>query len=191
MSFLSPAFLLGLPLVAVPVLIHFFSRKQRTPIRWGAMEFLLASATPRRRFLRLRDLLLLLLRVALILAIIGALAQPMLSSGWIGATGPRDVILIIDNSMSTARRVSGGTVFDRELDEADKIIDKLKATDMLRVMLASPAPEWLTDAPVAGGSGGAHDLQTRLRDLKPNEGAADIMESVESALRTSAWSSSG
>ena len=79
MSFLSPAFLWGCRWLAVPVLIHFFSRKQRTPIRWGAMEFLLASATPRRRFLRLRDLLLLLLRIAIVLALVGALAQPMLS----------------------------------------------------------------------------------------------------------------
>jgi hypothetical protein len=183
MSFLSPAFLLGLPLVAIPVLIHFFSRKQRTPIRWGAMEFLLVSAIPRRRFLRLRDLLLLLLRVALLLAIIGALAQPMLSSSWMGSAGPRDVILILDNSMSTARQVGGGTVFARELDEADKIIRQLKGTDVLRVLLASPAPEWLGDTPVAGGSGALHELAARVRRLKPNDGAADLLECAQTAMR--------
>jgi hypothetical protein len=183
MNFLSPVFLWGLPLVAVPVLIHFFSRKQRAPIRWGAMEFLLASATPRRRFLRLRDLLLLLLRIAIVLAIIGALAQPMLSSGWIGSTGPRDIILILDNSMSTARRIGGSTVFDREIDEADKIIGQLKATDTLRILLASPAPEWLGDAPVAGGSSSLRELAARMRQVKPNDGAAGIMEGVESALQ--------
>lgn len=184
MSFLSPAFLLGLPLVAIPVLIHFFSRKQRTPIRWGAMDFLMASATPRRRFMRLRDLLLLLLRIAIVLALIGALAQPMLSSGWIGSTGPRDVILIIDNSMSTARKLSGGTAFDRELDEADKIIHQLKPSDVIRVLLASPVPEWMTDGPVAGGSGAARELSDRLHELKPNDGSAGILECVQSALRT-------
>jgi hypothetical protein len=183
MSFLSPAFLLGLPLVAIPVLIHFFSRRQRTPIRWGAMEFLLASATPRRRFLRLRDLLLLLLRIAIVLALIGALSQPMLSSSWMGSTGPRDVILIIDNSMSTVRRLGGGTVFDRELDEAARVIRQLKSTDVLRVLLASPAPEWLGDTPVAGGSGSLRELAGRLRQLKPNDGAADILECVQAALQ--------
>jgi hypothetical protein len=183
MSFLSPAFLLGLPLVAIPVLIHFFSRKQRTPIRWGAMEFLLASATPRRRFLRLRDLLLLLLRIAIVLALIGALAQPMISSSLIGSTGPRDVILIIDNSMSTARQIGGGSAFDRELDEAGKVIGQLKSTDMLRIMLASPAPEWLGDTPVAGGSGSLRELAARVRQLKPNDGAADILECVQTAIQ--------
>jgi hypothetical protein len=183
MSFLSPAFLLGLPLAAIPVLIHFFSRRQRNPIPWGAMEFLMASATPRRRFLRLRDLLLLLLRIAIVLAIIGALAQPMLSSSWMGSAGPRDVILILDNSMSTARQIGGGTVFDRELDEAAKIMQQLKGTDMLRILLASPAPEWLADTPVAGGSGGLHELAARLRQLKPNDGAAGMLECVQAALQ--------
>ncbi len=183
MSFLSPAFLLGLPLVAIPVLIHFFSRKQRTPIRWGAMEFLLASATPRRRFLRLRDLLLLLLRIAIVLAIIGALSQPMLSSSWMGNAGPRDVILIVDNSMSTARQMGGGVVFDRELDEADKVIQQLKGTDMLRVLLASPMPEWLGDTPVSGGSSSLHELAGRLRQVKPNEGSADILACVQTAMQ--------
>ena len=110
MSFLTPAFLLGLPLVAIPLFIHFFNRKQRDPIRWGAMEFLMASAIRRRRFMRWRDLILLLLRIALVLAVVAALAQPMLSSSYIGASGPRDVILIVDNSMSTARRTGGGAV---------------------------------------------------------------------------------
>lgn len=183
MSFLTPAFLLGLPLVAIPVLIHFFSRRQRTPIRWGAMEFLLASATPRRRFLRLRDLLLLLLRIAIVLAIIGALSQPMLSSSWLGSAGPRNVILILDNSMSTARQLGSGTVFDRELDEAARLMQQLKGNDMLRVLLASPAPEWLGDTPVAGGSGSLRELEARLRQLKPNDGTAGMMECVQTAMQ--------
>jgi hypothetical protein len=183
MSFLSPAFLLGLPLVAIPVLIHFFSRRQRNPIPWGAMEFLMTSATPRRRFLRLRDLLLLLLRIAIVLAIIGALAQPMLSSNWIGSSGPRDVILILDNSMSTARQIGSRTVFDRELDEAAKIMQQLKGTDVLRILLASPSPEWMDDSPVAGGSSGLRGLAARLRQLKPNDGAAGMLECAQAALQ--------
>jgi hypothetical protein len=87
MSFLSPAFLWALPLIGVPVLIHFFARRQRQSVRWGAMEFLLSSAVPRRRFLRLRDLLLMLLRAAIVLAIVGALAQPMISSNKFAAAG--------------------------------------------------------------------------------------------------------
>src|SRR6478672_11888543 len=117
MSFLSPAFLLAVPLFAIPVLIHLFGKRKREVIRWGAMQFLLGSATPRRRLMRLRDLLLMLLRVAVVLIIVGALAQPMISSSHFGATGPRDVILVLDNSMSTNRKLGTETIFTRELAE--------------------------------------------------------------------------
>jgi hypothetical protein len=183
MSFLSPAFLWALPLIAVPVLIHFFARRQRENIRWGAMEFLLTSAIPRRRFLRLRDLLLMLLRVAIVLAILGALAQPMISSNKFGATGPRDVILILDNSMSTARKVGGGTVFDHELNEAARFIEQLNASDLVRVLLASPRPEWLSDSPLSADQTKVRELIARLRELEPNAGAADMLESVQEAIK--------
>lgn len=183
MSFLSPAFLWALPLIGLPVLIHFFARRQRESIQWGAMEFLLTSAIPRRRFLRLRDLLLMLLRVAIVLAIVGALAQPMISENKFGVTGPRDVILILDNSMSTARKVGGGTVFDRELNEATRFLERLNASDMVRVLLASPRPEWLRDSPLPASQTNGRELIARLQELAPNGGAADMLESVQEAIK--------
>jgi hypothetical protein len=183
MSFLSPAFLWALPLIGVPVLIHFFARRQRQSVRWGAMEFLLASAVPRRRFLRLRDLLLMLLRVAIVLAIVGALAQPMISSNKFGSTGPRDVILILDNSMSTARKVQGGTVFDQELKESARFIERLNGSDRVRVLLAAPRPEWLNDSPLSADPTHVRELIARLQELAPNAGAADMLESVQEALK--------
>ena len=67
--------------MALPVVIHFFSRKQRDVVRWAAMEFLLASNAPRRRFLKLKDLLLLLLRILIVLLIVAAVARPIVSMG--------------------------------------------------------------------------------------------------------------
>jgi len=96
MQFLSQAFLWALPLMALPVLIHFFSRKQRDIVRWAAMEFLLASNAPRRRFLKLKDLLLLLLRILIVLLLVAALARPIVSIGLIGSSGPRDVVLVLE-----------------------------------------------------------------------------------------------
>jgi hypothetical protein len=183
MSFLSPAFLWALPLVAVPVLIHFFGRRQRSIIRWGAMEFLLASAIPRRRFLRWRDVLLMLMRAAIVLALVGAMSRPMVSSTRFGSTGPRDVILVVDNSMSTARKVGSGTMFDRELEQAGRFLERLNGSDMIRVLLASPRPEWLNDAPVPADGAGVRALMARLRGRSPNEGAADMIECLQEAIK--------
>jgi hypothetical protein len=184
MDFLSQAFLWGLPLVGLPVLIHFFSRKQRDIVNWAAMEFLLASRAPRRSFLKLKDLILLLLRILVVLLIVAALAQPLISMGWIGSTGPRDVILVLDNSMSTARKTSGGTLFDQEVDQAVKLIHQLNAADTVRVLLASPSPEWLTDSAQIADNSTQEGLISRLHQLLPNGGAADIPKAVHTAIKT-------
>jgi hypothetical protein len=169
--------------MALPVLIHFFSRKQRDVVRWAAMEFLLASNAPRRRFLKLKDLLLLLLRILIVLLLVAALARPIVSMGWIGSSGPRDLILVLDNSMSTARKIGSGTVFDQELDQAAKLIRQLRDADLVRVLLASPAPEWLTDSPQAADPAGQEALISRLRQLSPNQGAADIPKALQTAIK--------
>ncbi len=183
MSFLAPAFLMALPLLAVPVLIHLFNRRQQDVIRWGAMELLLGGVTPRRRFLRLRDLLLLLLRTALVLAMIAALARPMLTLSWNSSSGPRDVVLVLDNSMSTARKIGGSSVFDRELDEAAKVISQLNASDQVRVLLTSPAAEWLTDTAVAGDGVSQRPLLAQLRQLKPVDGSMDMYRALQEAVK--------
>jgi len=182
MSFLSPAFLWALPLVGVPVLIHLFGRKKREVIRWGAMEFLLGSATPRRRLMRLKDLLLLLLRVAIVLAIIGGLSQPMISSSRLGSTGPRDLILVLDNSMSTGRKVGAETVFDRELTEVGRLVAQLDAGDRVRVLLTSPRPEWLATGSIAADPTHVRSLLNRLGELRPNNGTADMLDCVQRAI---------
>jgi hypothetical protein len=186
MNFLSPLFLVGLPLVAAPFIIHLFSRQQRDTVRWAAMEFLLSSAAPRRRFMRLKDFLLLLLRMAALLAIIAALARPMISLGWLGSTGPRDVIFVLDNSLSTARKMGTGTVFEKELDETARLIHQLSAVDTVRVLLTSPVPEWLTETPQTADSGTQSALVASLRQLTPNQGASDMPKALHSAIKADA-----
>src|SRR5262245_59374631 len=126
MNFLSPAFLIGLPLVAIPVVIHLLSRRQQKKISWGAMRFLMQAATRKRRLFRLTDVLLLLLRTAAFLFFIFALARPLLPSTWLGGRVPREVILVLDQSMSMSRKVNGSTLFELQLQKANEFLDDLK-----------------------------------------------------------------
>ena len=143
---------------------------------WGAMEFLLASATPRRRLFRLRDLVLLFLRVALILLIVGALARPMIKAGWLPYSGAREVTIVFDNSLSTARRDGNGTVFEEQLALAEKTIKRLSSADSIQILLTSPVPQWLTDTPVSGNAAGKASLLARLGQLIPESGSSDLAE---------------
>ena len=83
MSFLSAAFLLALPLIAVPIAIHFYRGRRRDVVLWGAMQFLAAAVTKGRRWERLEELLLMALRLAAVAALVLALARPMIRSSWL------------------------------------------------------------------------------------------------------------
>jgi hypothetical protein len=139
-NFLSPAFLIGLPLIAVPVVIHLLSRRQQKKISWGAMRFLMQAATRKRRLFRLTDLLLLLLRTAAFAFFIFALARPLLPATWLGGSVPREVILVLDQSMSMSRRIGSESLFELQLQKANSLLDDLKPTDSVRVLLAGESP---------------------------------------------------
>jgi hypothetical protein len=183
MTFLSGAFLAALPLVAVPVIIHLLNRRRRKVIRWGAMRFLAEAATRRRRMWRVNDLLLMLLRAAVVTAIILALAQPLVRSGLFAPTGARDVIVVLDTSMSTGRTTDSQTVFDREVERVADLVGRLGEGDMVRVLLASGSPVWLTPVPVAAGSEARGELLSRLRQIKPTLASADMLRAVQEAVQ--------
>ena len=99
-------FYLGLWLVAVPVLIHLINMFRHQPVQWAAMEFLLASQKKFRTWVILKQLLLLLLRMAAIALIVLALAQPMLPERFGGFLGGRPThhVVLLDDSYSMSDR---------------------------------------------------------------------------------------
>src|SRR5436190_3677701 len=129
MNFLSPAFLAALPLISVPLVIHLLSRRQQKKISWGAMRFLMQAVTRKRRLWRLTDILLLLLRTAAFLFFIFALARPLLPAAWLGGSVPRELILVLDQSMSMMRKVAGGTLFELQLQRVNALLNDLKSSD--------------------------------------------------------------
>ena len=64
MSFLQPWLLVALPLAALPVIIHLINQRRFQTIDWGAMMFLLEANRMSRGYARLRQWLILLIRVS-------------------------------------------------------------------------------------------------------------------------------
>src|SRR5436190_23953042 len=104
MNFLSPTFLIALPLASIPLIIHLLSKRQQKRISWGAMRFLMEAITRKRRLWRLMDVLLLLLRTAVFMFFILALARPLLRATWRGGPAARDGILVLGQSMLMTRK---------------------------------------------------------------------------------------
>src|SRR5688572_2039400 len=181
MNFLSPAFLIALPLIGIPLIIHLLSRRQQKKISWGAMRFLMQAITRKRRLWRLMDVLLLILRTAAFLFIIFALARPLLPATWLGGSVPREIILVLDQSMSMTRKSDGATLFELQLNKANELLDELKPSDTVRVLLAGESPEWLTREPAQASA-----IRKELQKIQPTLGAGDLLACVREAVELEA-----
>src|SRR5437762_13790374 len=112
MTFLQPLLLAGLPLVALPVIIHLINQRRYQTIRWAAMIFLLAANRMSRGYAKLRQFLILLFRTLAIAGLIFAVSRP-LAGGWFGrAAGgkPDTTIILLDRSPSMRQQGTGTVV---------------------------------------------------------------------------------
>jgi hypothetical protein len=78
--FNHPLLLWGLLIAGLPVLIHLINMMRHRRIRWAAMEFLLVSQKKHRTWILLKQLLLLLMRMAAVSLVVLAVAQPVLNN---------------------------------------------------------------------------------------------------------------
>jgi hypothetical protein len=183
MTFLAGTFIGGLALGALPVIIHLFARRRRKIVPWGAMQFLSGSPPRfRRRLLRLNELLVLLLRVLAVVALVLAFARPVIPMRG-ASSGDEEVVLILDASLSTARRFADGeAALKKEAAAANSVIARLADHSTVRLLLATDAPRWLTPAPVEITETNRAALRSMLATIQPTLGGSDIPLAIGEAL---------
>ena len=111
MSFLQPMLLAALPLVALPIIIHLINQRRYQTVRWAAMMFLLAANRMSRGYARLRQWLIMAVRMA-------GDRRPDLrrsagrwpGAGWAWPRGGRadTTIVLLDRSPSMQQTGAGG-----------------------------------------------------------------------------------
>ncbi len=139
MSFLAPLFFLGLAALTVPVFIHLTQRERKTVVEFPSLMFLrkiLYESVQRRR---IRDWLLLMLRLAALAVIVLAFARPFLRSQALAAApnGAREVVLLLDRSYSMG---FAGT-WARAQQAAAQAIGDTTPSDRISVVLFADTPE--------------------------------------------------
>lgn len=122
----------GLPLVAAPVIIHLINLLRHRKVPWAAMELLLASQRKYRTRVLLKQILLLALRVAAVLGVVLALAQPRWTSalGQLLGGGRTTHFVLLDDSYSMGDAAGRGgetTAFDRGRLVVERICGELAA----------------------------------------------------------------
>lgn len=100
--FLYPALTLGFLFVSVPLLVHLINMLRHRRQRWAAMDFLLASYRKQKKWIRLRQLLLLLSRLAVAALLIALLCGWTGGRRMLGVLGGQTThhVVILDDSYS-------------------------------------------------------------------------------------------
>lgn len=129
MTFLNAIFLAGLAAVIIPLLIHFLSRRRIKIIDFSSLRFLLQMQKSKLRWLRIIELLLLIIRMLILALIALAFARPALTGKQASSHAPASIVILIDDSPSVETLSSGGTVFDEMKRGVDIILNMLKPTD--------------------------------------------------------------
>jgi len=183
-GFESPWMLLGLAAAAVPVALHLLHRRHARRVPFAALEFLLSSDKRLARRMRLKQLLVLALRVALVAALALALAKPYVQrdAPVADAVGrPGLVALVIDDSASMSARPEGAdeTLLDRALARARALAEAAGPQTHVAVVTAGRPAQARTPKATLDRA----EVARALGQIHPTEHPGDLPGALRAAER--------
>lgn len=122
MQLLSPAILWALAALAVPILVHLFYFRRFKRVEFSNVRFLTEVRDETQRRSRIRNLLVLSLRLLAFAALVVAFAQPFVAANGSEAVAPPRINIVVDNSQSMSARTSEVTLLDKAKQRARDII---------------------------------------------------------------------
>src|SRR5215216_4948604 len=126
MGFLSPWFLGGLLAVGIPLYVHLLKQHKTTPLPFSSLMFFEKRTQSSIKHRRLKYLLLFALRVALLILLALAFANPFIQTSGVAAKGGKKLVAFaIDNSYSMRQ---GGRL-DRAKQQAAQALSSMGGED--------------------------------------------------------------
>ena len=181
--FLNAIMLAGIGGAVVPLILHLLSRARYRNVDWGAMMFLGDANMRQQQAARLKQWILLLMRMAIVALLAMALARPVLTTtGWGSVTTPgrANVVIVLDCSASMAYAPANQeTRFQSAKSAVLKILSRLGPNDRVTLLRAGDPLAARSRAQIDSTPQKIADL---LADLSASEGAADAAQSLRGAL---------
>jgi len=181
--FLYPALTLGFLFVGVPLLVHLINMLRHRRQRWAAMDFLLASYRKQRKWIHLRQLLLLLSRLVIATLLIAILC------GWSGGRGLLDAL--------GGRVTHHVIVLDDSYSMGDRSVDSRGEGGVANVSLPASSNTIDRDFEKAGGVNAYSRALSTLQDLtrylanQDGEHQLTVMRASRAAMSVRAGSRTG
>lgn len=175
-SFLNTAILAAAAAALIPLIIHLFSRRKIKVVEFSSVRHLKLMQRRQVRRLKIRQLLLLILRTLVILAVVLAFARPTLKESSIGAKATVSAVVLLDNTASMNRYITDGNLFEKARTRAAEILQTLGPQDEAAILTSSYAPEGFQPSFTTPAS-----AQERLSRIEPLDGAANLGSALEQA----------
>ena len=160
LTFLAWPFVLAAAAAAIPVVLHMIHRQRAKQAPFPTLRFLRISVEKTRRRKRVQDVLLMLVRAAVLVLIALGLARPTVTHlRVLLGSAPSAVVLLIDNSASMGAVDRQQSRFELAVGAASQILDELGPSDQVALLLTGgpPHPEL----------GQLDSTQERIRQVLP------------------------
>jgi hypothetical protein len=183
-SFASPWMLLWGVAAAIPIAIHLWSRRQQHEMHWAAMQFLLTVMQRRSRRLRIERWLLLAVRIAALVVLALALADPFLTGlpAWptSKSTDRTHTVLVLDASLSMAARSGPSTCFELARQRALDLVLGSSLGNGFTVVLMSAPPTVVIGEAVFDRA----DLASEIENLEVEHTIGGLISTLSEIERT-------
>jgi len=167
--------------LAIPIIIHLVHRRKAKQVPFSTLRFLQMVDQRVARRHRLKELLLLALRILLLAALIAALYRPMVRSATFkGAGVPTTAAILLDNTCSMRAVAQGAMSFDRARKAAVAVLDGLRRGDAALVIpFDAPAA---AEGEVPEPTTGLNRLRDELSAMECGYGTAEVAGALRRAL---------
>jgi len=179
MGFLAPWFLAGAALIGLPLYLHLLRRHTTEPHPFSSLMFFERRTQSSIRHRRLRYLLLLSLRMAVLLLIALAFASPYIKERTVAASSDRQLLVVVDDSFS----MRAGTRLADAKREAFAALDSRGQAERAQVAALGSKLQLLTQ-PIEDPA----QLRAAVESVQPGDSRSNFGE-LARAVRSLAESS--
>lgn len=134
MNFLFPTFLIGLTAIAIPIIIHLFNFRKYKKVYFTNVQFLKELKQESDSKSRLKEWLILAMRILAITCLVFAFAQPFIPGKSKVNIGDKAVSIYLDNSFSMDNINKKGTLLENAKSMATDIVKSFGASDKFQLL---------------------------------------------------------
>ncbi len=180
MNFLFPTFLIGLAAIAIPIIIHLFNFRKYKKVYFTNVQFLKELKQESDSKSKLKEWLILAMRILAIVCLVFAFAQPFIPGKTKAIQGQKAISIYIDNSFSMENTNKKGTLLENAKEYATEIVNTFNASDKFQLLTndfegkhqrfvsKEEFIEQLNEVKITSATRGINDVIKRQQDFLQN-----------------------